>query len=415
MKTFADLGVNPVFVEKLKERFIEKPTAIQSLVIPALLAGKDIIFRSATGTGKTFAYLLPMLQELSAEENGNSSGGLAVLIVAPTLELCSQIKAELDFLSTMTSALLIGSIKIDKQIDDLRRKKPVIAVGNPGRILTLAKMGKLKFNSLRFLVLDEADRLTAQECIDETNELLDVIKRKHKPGPKGEDSSSDEKNREISPLHLAACSATVGAKTGAQLGSLFKAADIIESEDNEILRDKIEHWAIFSEKRKKDQTLRSLLSALKAKKSRVKALVFTSRGDEAGMILLRLQHHHVSAVGLFSKIDKKPFSGAERKAALDSFREGGVEVLVSTDLAARGLDIPGITHVIAMDVPQDSEVYIHRCGRTARAGKRGTMVTIGDETQMRLLASLEKKLKIRVCPKELHYGQVCAPILDEEE
>jgi len=402
MITFSDLGAAPFLVEKLKERFIEKPTAIQSLVIPALLEGKDVIFRSATGTGKTFAYLLPMLQSLFSSEEGSPSGGLAALIVAPTLELCSQIKEEIDFLSSgkaaaATAALLIGSIKIDKQIDDLRRKKPVIAVGNPGRILTLAKMGKLKFNNLRFLVLDEADRLTAQECLDETNELLAVIERAIN-------------RRESSPLRLAACSATVGAKTGAQLGSLFKAAQIIESDDNEILRDKIEHWAIFSEKRKKDQTLRSLLSALKAKKSRVKALVFTSRGDEAGMILLRLQHHHVSAAGLFSKIDKKPFSGAERKAALDSFREGGVEVLVSTDLAARGLDIPGITHVIAMDVPQDSEVYIHRCGRTARAGKRGTMVTIGDETQMRLLASLEKKLKIRVCPKELHYGQVCVPM-----
>jgi superfamily II DNA/RNA helicase len=138
-------------------------------------------------------------------------------------------------------------------------------------------------------------------------------------------------------------------------------------------------------------------------------LIFTSRNDEASLVLSRLQYHHVSAVGLFGKVNKKPITGAERKAALDSFKEGRGDVLVSTDLAARGLDIPNITHVITLDVPADGEVYIHRCGRTARAGKRGVMITIGDETQMRLLASLEKKLKIRVCPKELYQGMICVP------
>jgi superfamily II DNA/RNA helicase len=404
MNSFSDLGVESIFVEKLKERFIEKPTEIQSLVVPRLLDGKNIVFRSATGTGKTFAYLLPVLQALSAEKENNSQQGLSVLICAPTLELCSQIKAEIDFLSpNKQAALLIGSVKIESQIETLKRTRPSVAVGNPGRLLVLAKMGKLKFNSLKFLILDEADRLTAQECIEETNELLAVIE-------KGSRRRMVDDDEEESGLCLAACSATVGAKTAALLGPLFKGAEIIESEDNEILRDKIEHWAIFSEKRRKLQTLRSLLAAIKTKKSRAKTLVFTSRGDEAGIILLRLQHHHVSAAGLFGKIDGKPLSGAERKEALDSFREGKVDVLVSTDLAARGLDISGITHVIAMDVPADGEVYIHRCGRTARAGKRGVMVTVGDETQMRLLASLEKKLKIRVCPKELHYGQICAPL-----
>jgi superfamily II DNA/RNA helicase len=120
-------------------------------------------------------------------------------------------------------------------------------------------------------------------------------------------------------------------------------------------------------------------------------------------------YHHVSAAGLFGKANKKPQTGGERKDALDSFREGRAAVLVSTDLAARGLDIPDITHVIALDVPEDEEVYIHRCGRTGRAGKKGVMVTIGDETQMRLLALLEKKLKIRVMPKELYEGKICVP------
>jgi len=396
MDSFDKLNVNDFLVEKLKTRYIVKPTAIQNMVVPRLLAKKNLVFRSATGTGKTFAYLLPALNNVS------NSGGVQTLICAPTLELCSQIKTEVDFLSPVPSALLIGSVQLDRQIENFKKSKATVVVGTPARLFALAKMGKLKFNALEYLILDEADRLTAQECREETKELLKIIER-------------EAKRRENCTLCVSACSATVGEKTLAQLGPLFENAEIVESEDNEILREKIEHWAIFSEKRRKDQTLRSLLSALKAKKSRAKALIFTSRGDEAEFVLSRLLHHHVSAVGLFAKVNKKPLSNAERKTALDSFREGNTMALVSTDLAARGLDIPGITHVISLDVPDDSEVYIHRCGRTGRAGKRGTMVTIGDETQMRLLALMEKKLKIRIQPKELHYGQVCAPILDEEE
>jgi len=404
MNSFNELGVNSAAIEKLKERAIVKPTAIQSLVIPSLLAGKNLVFRSETGTGKTFAYLLPALQIITDE--GASSGGPSVLICAPTLELCSQIKAEVDFFSSLPSSLLIGSVGLDKQIETLKKTKPVIVVGNPVRLLALAKMGKLKFNNLRFLILDEADRLTTQECIEETGELLSLIKR---------DTDRRENRQENRPLGLAACSATTGEKTRAQLGPLFASAEIIESDDHEILRERIEHWALFSEKRRKIQTLRSLLAALKAKRSKVKALVFTSRNDDAADTLSRLQYHHVSAAGLFGKVNGKPLSNADRKAALDSFREGNVDVLVSTDLAGRGLDIPNITHVVALDVPADGEAYIHRCGRTARAGKRGVMVTIGDETQMRLLASLEKKLKIRIQPKELYQGRVCVPLPIDEQ
>jgi len=416
MSSFENLNIRQSFIDKLKERSITEPTAIQNLVIPALLTGKNILFRSATGTGKTFAYLLPALQSLLEENNANTGGGPAVLICAPTLELCSQIKTEVDFLTSPSdksdgfarrgcqTALLTGSVKIDRQIELLKKNKPAVAVGNPGRLLSLAKMGKLKFKNLKYLILDEADRLTVKECFEETKELLKIIERETK--------SQTEKK-----LCLAACSATVEKKIRAQLGQLFSSAELIESSDHEILRERIEHWAIYSEKRRRVQTLRSLLAALKnkpskSKKHRIKALVFTSKGDEAGKILSQLQYHHIPAAGLFGKMNKKPLTSAERKESLDLFRDGSIEALVSTDLAARGLDIKDITHVIALDVPQDSENYIHRCGRTGRAGKRGVMVTIGDETQMRLLALLEKKLRIKVMPKELYGGQICAPVLD---
>ena len=396
MTSFNDLGIEPVLTERLKERDITKPTNIQERVIPEILAANDLIFRSATGTGKTFAYLLPVFSNEQLRGKGIEGGdqlttGNKVLIVAPTLELAAQIKAEADFLNpSLSSVLLIGSVSIDKQIETLKRIKPVVAVGNPGRLLTLAKMKKLNLRNLQFLVLDEADRLTTAECIDDMRQLLSLIKKLTGGGK----------------IQTIACSATVTENTGAQLGDLFNGAKIIKSDDHEILRDRIIHWAIFSERRKRVQALRSFIAAAKGKKKRIKVLVFTSKGDDAQKILSQLQHHKISASGLFGKAGKKPLSAAQRKEALDTFRHGKADVLVSTDLAARGLDISGISHVISLDVPDDEEIYIHRCGRTGRAGKRGVMVTIGDEVQMRLLASLEKKLKIIIYPKELYQGKV---------
>jgi len=389
--------------KRLEDRNIKTATDIQQKIIGRLAAGESVFFTSATGTGKTFAYLLPildiMLKEASCEHKEGVTVNPCFLIIAPTLELCTQIKNELDFLLNGTqiqSSLIIGSVSLDRQIEKLKKTTPGIIAGNPNRLLVLVKKKIIKLNRLRFLVLDEADRLVSDEMLDDTKELCKII------------NHNTEKIGK-SPV-IAACSATLNKKNREKLLNVCGSSDItfVESYENEILREKIEHWAIFSEKRRKNQILRSLISALKTKKSKVKILIFTSRGDEAGLVLSHLQHHHVSAAGLFGKINKKPLSSQQRREALDSFRQGSVEALVSTDLAARGLDIPGITHVIALDVPSDSEVYIHRCGRTARAGKRGVMITLGDETQMHLLASMEKKLKIRVQPKELHYGKVCA-------
>jgi len=407
-------GAASGFIEKLDERNIKDPTAIQKKIIPLLNENKNVFFSSATGTGKTFAYLLPVLGKLLDDNGTDAKGGIRFLIIAPTLELSTQIKDEIDFLlegtsqtkpRTLNSALAIGSVKLDRQIEMLKKTRPCIIAGNLNRILVLARKGIINLNNLQFLVFDEADRLISGEMLEETNELCDLLKRKLK-------------NQK--PV-IAACSATLNKKCREKLFSVLGElsgpgeTQFVESDDHEILREKIEHWAVFSEKRRRDQTLRSFLAAVKAKKSKIKVLVFTNRGDEAAMTLSRLAYHHVNAAGLFGKTGMKALSGEERKAALDAFRKGSIEALVSTDLAARGLDIPGITHVVSLDVPDDSDVYIHRCGRTARAGKKGVMVTIGDETQMRLLASLEKKLKIKIYPKELHYGKICAPVMNEEE
>ncbi|MCL2762338.1 MAG: DEAD/DEAH box helicase [Treponema sp.] len=391
--TFGELGVLPVFVEKLAERSITCPTAIQRQVIPSLLEGNNIVFRSATGTGKTFAYLIPALQRIMTDLAAAPYSGPALMVCAPTLELCSQIKQEVDFLlaGAWNVTLLSGVANTSRQIDSLKKNKPLAVVGNPGRLLLLAKMGKLSLRGLRFLVLDEADRLTASECREEMTALAQHIVARNQHGKAVGFAVSD------TPLVIAACSATVTAKTGEYLRPLLENAALIESDEQEILRERIEHWAIFSEGRRKSQTLVSFLCAVRPKKT----LVFTNRSHDVGKLVSILQKRQINAVGLFSGMDKK-----ERKAAIDRFRSGKAAVLVSSDLSARGLDIPGISHVLALDVSEHRETYIHRAGRTGRAGKYGIMVSIGDEVEMHRLAAIEKKLKIVVYPKELYGGRL---------
>jgi superfamily II DNA/RNA helicase len=404
MENFSALGLDPFFTERLADRNIAGPTEIQRQVIPLLAAGSPVIFRSATGTGKTFAYLLPLLQRLRAAGPAAAQSGPRILICAPTYELCSQIKGEADFLLRPAGpqakaaagappeqpdppppkiSLIIGSAPMSRQIDTLKKEKPQVVVGNPGRLLALARMGKLKLRDLKALVLDEGDRLTEDELLEETAALVKLI-----PGPPASGGCL-----------MAACSATLGPKSRDRLLGLFGAAAprIVETDEQEILRDRIEHWALFSEERRKIQTLRSLLAALKPKK----ALIFSGRGGRPGIIVSQLQYHHIAAAGLYGDMDKK-----NRKEAIDGFRSGRIAALVSSDLAARGLDIPGVTHIIALDVPPAEGPYVHRAGRTGRAGQRGLMITIGDAAEMQRLVRLEKKLGIVIHPKELARGKV---------
>jgi superfamily II DNA/RNA helicase len=396
---FAGLGVSPFFIGRLKERRIRTPEEIQRRVIPRLFRGERVLFSSPTGTGKTFAYLIPVFQRMmeraAVPGDGCNTDRVAqapqeklppeVLILAPTYELCSQIKQEADFLLSGADpfkvSLLIGSGALGRQIETLKKDRPRVLVGNPGRVFQLATMGKLRLGNLRFLVLDEADRLCSDELYGETRELVSLVRCGY----------------------TAACSATLPERCRERLRPLAgegNRVSVEETRTNEILRNRIEHWAFFCEERDKIGLLRSFLAALRPRK----ALVFTGRGAKVGNIVAKLQYHGVSALGLYGDMDKKA-----RKQAMDDFRHGRVAVLVASDLAARGLDIPEVSHIVSLDTGDDPGAYIHRAGRTARAGKRGIMVTFGDETEMRTLSRLEKKLGIVVYPKELYAGKVRAP------
>ena len=364
--------------EKLEQLSFTTPTKVQEQVIPAVSAKKNIVFQSETGTGKTFAYLLPLLQRIM-ENNAETSPNerpVLVIICAPTFELASQIKQTAMAVSNIKTALFIGGAPIKRQLETLK-EKPQIVIGTPARLLELIRLKKLKTQHIFAIVFDEVDRLVKKELHDESRSLV---------------LSMPENVQKI------ACTATVDSNTK----KFFSDCEQILLPAENVLTTNITHWAIYAENRDKIETLRKLIIA----ENPAKALVFTSRADQVENIYSKLKYKKIECTALHAKTDKQL-----RKAAIDRFKSGKIKILITSDLSARGLDIQNVTHIIQMDLPDDTDFFIHRAGRTARAGKKGINVLIGDEYEMRNYALLEKKLGITVYPKELRAGKVIVPEL----
>ncbi|MBQ7970076.1 MAG: DEAD/DEAH box helicase [Treponema sp.] len=360
--------------EKLLALNIKEPTAVQKEIIPLISQGEDVVFQSETGTGKTFAYLLPLINKLEQETDSTK---LRILVVAPTFELASQINMNVKSITNRKSALIIGGAPIKRQLETLK-EKPQIICGSVARIVELIRLKKIKINDLFAIVFDETDRLVKKELLEETNELYNLIPQS---------------------TQIIACTATINQFTKRFFAGINNV--ILPNED--ILTKRITHWAIYAEQRDKIETLRKFLLAEKPGK----VLIFTSRADQVENITSKLKYKNFECASIHAKSDKQ-----ERKATLDRFRSGKNKILITSDLAARGLDIPNITHIVQMDLPSDEDFFIHRSGRTARAGKTGINVVIGDEFEMNQFAKLEKKLKIIVYPKEIYGGKVLAPRMD---
>ncbi|MBR1640515.1 MAG: DEAD/DEAH box helicase [Treponema sp.] len=371
---FSDL--NDVIRAKLDALAISSPTPVQNEVIPKILAGENLLFQSETGTGKTFAYLLPLLEKVEKE---NDHQKVRIIVLAPTFELASQINSACKSVTDRKTALFIGGAPIKRQIETLK-EKPEIVIGTAARLVELIRLKKLKTDGLLAAVFDETDRLIKKEAIEDTSAFRECLL----PG-----------------TQIIACTATVNRQTKI----FFADAENIIMPPEDVLKKRITHWAIYAENRDKIDTLRKFLSA----ENPQKALIFTSRADQVENIYNKLTYKKVQCTALHAKSDKQ-----KRKAAIDRFRSGKEKILITSDLAARGLDIPDISHIIQMDMPSDEDFFIHRSGRTARAGKTGINVVIGDAFEMRRYAALEKKLGIIVYPKEIHNGKVLS-CMDEEE
>ncbi len=339
-----------------------------------LLKGQDAYLHAETGTGKTLAYLLPLFCGIDP-----ALAATQAIIVAPTHELAIQIHRQCTDLAqnagrAIRSVLLIGGTSTDRQIEKLK-KKPHIVVGSPGRIGELLTRGKLKAKDVRSIVIDEADRLVNDETLPT---LLPIIK------------AAPSKRQ------LIFASATIEPESTAAIAQLSPGLVMLQA-GAAAVNQNIEHLYVVCEERDKPEELRKLLHALEPER----AIVFVHRNDVAEKIAARLAHHHVSAVDLNAARDK-----LARKEAMDGLRSGAIRVLIASDIAARGLDIKGVTHVFNFDVPTLSKAYLHRVGRTGRAGAKGVAISLATEVEARVMPRYQQELGIVMTNVRMREGRI---------
>lgn len=377
-KDFEQLGLIAPLTQGLTKAGISEPTSIQMEAIPQILAGKDLIGQSPTGTGKTLAYLLPLFQKIDTGKRETQ-----VFILAPTHELAIQIQRQIELLANnsglpVTATTIIGDVNILRQIEKLK-EKPHIITGSSGRILELVKKKKINTQTIKTIVLDEVDRLLDD---NNTDSVKAVIK-------------TTQKDRQ-----LMAFSATVPqAALERVLELMNNPAKVLLAQTEDDSKPDIEHIYFLADQRDKFEELRKIVRALPIER----ALVFINRSDDVELTVDKLNYHGLSAAGIHGS-----FSKEERKRAMDGFRKGKIHLLVASDLAARGLDIPGVDFVINLDLPEDPAIYVHRTGRTGRAGKSGVAISLVSPREVALIAHYEKLLKLTMLQKEIARGKIFA-------
>ena len=371
--TFNDLGLPASLVAALAKDGITEPMPIQALAIPLLLAGKDAYIRSETGTGKTLAYLLPLFCRMDP-----ALAATQAVVLAPTHELAIQIQQQALRLAQNSGLpfrilLLIGQTSMPRQLDKLKTK-PHLVVGSPGRILDLVSMRKVKMAAVTCVVADEADRLLSGEQLEAVIKVFSAAPRRRQS------------------LFV---SATEQETAAAEALALAPGLQRIHPDENQVNRD-IDHLYIVCEERDKPDLLRKLLRTLEP----ARALVFVHRNTSAERVAEIMKHYNLTAVDLHACRDK-----FERKKAMDSFRSGRAKVLIASDLAARGLDLKGVTHVFNFDIPTVSLDYLHRAGRTGRAGVHGYAISLMTTPETSLVGRYTADLGITMTEAVLRGGQ----------
>ncbi|WP_419775157.1 DEAD/DEAH box helicase [Ignavigranum ruoffiae] len=377
---FNELHLRKELIETIEEMGFEEPTPIQQEAIPIALQGQDLIGQAQTGTGKTAAFGLPMLNKLV-----DSLSSIQGLVVAPTRELAIQVQEEIFRLGKGQRArvyVVYGGSPIGKQIDRIQRLKPDIVVGTPGRILDLIRRKVLKLDQLQTLVLDEADEMLNMGFIDDIKAII------------AETPTSRQ---------TLLFSATMPPAIQA-LGSQFLIdAQIVKIKAAQMTADLIEQFFVKCRDDEKFDILTRFLEV----QNPSQAIVFCrtkKRVDEVGRGL--------SLRGFNAELIHGDITQQKRTSVIHEFRKGSVELLVATDVAARGLDISGVTHVYNYDIPQDPESYVHRIGRTGRAGQDGMSITFVQNSEMAYLRTIEKLTRKDMKPlspptdKEALRGQV---------
>jgi ATP-dependent RNA helicase RhlE len=357
---FTDFDIDPRCIRILDAQGIVEPTPVQEQVIPEILQGHDVIATAQTGTGKTLGFTLPTLTRLAA---GKLDRNL-MLVLVPTRELCVQVEsviAEIGKPLNIRSIAVYGGVGIEGQAQRLRQGRAVV-VATPGRLLDHLRRGNVQFPTLEVLVLDEADRMLDMGFLPDLEDILRRLPKKR---------------------HTLMFSATFP-------NEIRRLADSLMREPKRI--------AVGAVEQPVDTVRQSLYAVRQEDKSRLLLQILEQKDITSAVVFL---HTKIRTERLAQALKKKGYkvaaihgdrTQAQRQQALDGFRKGRYRILVATDLAARGLDIEGITHVINYDIPPTVEDYLHRIGRTARAHAEGDAVTFVTPNEHRDLETIERAL-----------------------
>ena len=363
--TFSELGVAEPLCRALQAEAYVTPTPIQAQAIPPLLQGRDLLGVAQTGTGKTAAFALPLLQRLSSQREERRHRAPRALILAPTRELAIQIG---DALGTygrhlgLRKAVIFGGVGQQPQVRALGRGLDIV-VATPGRLLDLMRQGHLKLHQVSTLVLDEADRMLDMGFIRDVRRIVAALPKQRQ---------------------TLLFSATMPSDVAKLAAEILHQPLRVEVTPKAVAVERIEQQVHFVEAKSK----RALLVELLADRGLERVIVFTRTKHGAERVARHLDKAGIAAGAIHG--DK---SQGARQRALAEFRSGKARVLVATDIAARGIDVDGVSHVINFEIPNQPESYVHRIGRTARAGAEGIAISLCDGAERGHLKAIEKLTK----------------------
>lgn len=369
--TFKDIEIDDFFIDKLNKKNIHDPTRIQLEVIPRILKGEDVIAQSKTGTGKTIAYILPLLQSILKTKTN-------LLILAPTNELVSQIYNELLYYKEgleINSILLKGGEDINKQIIALKKDFNIIA-GVPGRILKLIDQGFLKLNSFKKIVIDEADFIIDLGFLNDLKHILSLIKN-------------------IDQMMIFSATLTNNTKRILDLIHNQKYGVRIDAKNR--IPENIENYFIPIIDEERENTLLKLMGIINPFLS----IIFVRTKEEAKYLYNKLKKNNFLIVSLHGDL-----TPSQRKRSINDFKSAKVQYLVATDLASRGLDVEAITQIINYTLPMNELDYLHRAGRTGRMNEKGSVYTLCNELDEGYLKKYALNLDFKLYPVKIKNNEI---------